>query len=107
MVRAGVGGVPGALPPTPVRRATEFDRSPAPHHLIRCDTPSALSPITRGRFTRAGRRAHIPSPPRGGGGGRGRPRGARESGFDTGTSEGTPITPIITGADEPAVLGAV
>ncbi|WP_280405999.1 aminotransferase class I/II-fold pyridoxal phosphate-dependent enzyme [Nocardia brasiliensis] len=34
-------------------------------------------------------------------------RRARESGFDTGTSEGTPITPIITGADEPAVLGAV
>ncbi|GAA5085199.1 aminotransferase class I/II-fold pyridoxal phosphate-dependent enzyme [Nocardia iowensis] len=34
-------------------------------------------------------------------------RRARESGFHTGTSEGTPITPIITGADEPAVLGAV
>ncbi|MFG1791006.1 aminotransferase class I/II-fold pyridoxal phosphate-dependent enzyme [Nocardia sp. NPDC049149] len=34
-------------------------------------------------------------------------RRANECGFDTGTSEGTPITPIITGADEPAVLGAV
>ncbi|MFX0575235.1 aminotransferase class I/II-fold pyridoxal phosphate-dependent enzyme [Nocardia nepalensis] len=34
-------------------------------------------------------------------------RRAREFGFDTGTSQGTPITPIMTGADEPAVLAAL
>lgn len=34
-------------------------------------------------------------------------RGARERGFDTGASQGTPITPIIVGPDEPAVVAAV
>ncbi|GAB0105441.1 aminotransferase class I/II-fold pyridoxal phosphate-dependent enzyme [Nocardia sp. JMUB6875] len=32
---------------------------------------------------------------------------ARELGFDTGTSHDTPIIPIMTGADEPAVLAAL
>ncbi|MEU2088154.1 aminotransferase class I/II-fold pyridoxal phosphate-dependent enzyme [Nocardia beijingensis] len=34
-------------------------------------------------------------------------RRAKEYGFDIGTSEGSPIIPVMTGADEPAVLAAL
>ncbi|MBF6329483.1 aminotransferase class I/II-fold pyridoxal phosphate-dependent enzyme [Nocardia transvalensis] len=34
-------------------------------------------------------------------------RRARELGFDTGNAQGTPITPIITGADEPALRASL